>query len=269
MIATAQRIGALARLTFIDGIRRRALLGLFLLAVAVEIAGLFFFNFVPRDIGRVLVDYVVTIGWAAGMLYLLFHAVQVLSWGEDRRVIQTLLAHPISRTEYVLGVFCGLLGLLLVLNLLLALLGYGVLLAVKASVGASYFSYLGVAPYLLAWFGVLLVEMLLLAVIALFSGLVRGGFSVLLLTVAYYLICNGLNVAKEFVKDGSAISYQLLTALTFVFPDINRWDYKGLVVMLEGMPSFGALLFDVTYAALYCVLALALAAWVYRSRDIK
>jgi len=76
-------------------------------------------------------------------------------------------------------------------------------------------------------------------------------------------------VAKEFVKVGSTISYQLLSALTFLFPDVNRWDYKGLVVMLEGMPTYGSLLFDVTYAALYCVLALSLAAWVYRSRDIK
>ncbi len=269
MMAAFIRILALARLIFIDGVRRRALIGLFLLAVAVEIAGLFFFNFVPRDIGRVLVDYVVTIGWAAGMLFLLFHAVQVLSWGEDRRVIQTLLAHPISRTEYVLGVFCGLLGLLLVLNILLALLGYVVLLGVKAAVGATYFSYLGIMPYVLAWFGVLLVEVLLLAVIALFSGLVRGGLSVLLLTVAYYLICNGLSVAMEFVKGGSFISYQLLSALTFAFPDVNRWDYKGLVVMLEGMPSFGALLFDLIYVLLYCILALALAAQVYRNRDIK
>ncbi len=269
MMASLARIGALARLIFVDGLRRRALLGLFLLAVSVEIGGLFFFNFVPRDIGRVLVDYVVSIGWAAGLLYLLFHAVQVLSWGDDRRVIQTLLAHPMSRTEYVLGLFWGLLCLLLVLNAALGVLSYAVLLVVKNSVGVSYFSQLGLLEYLLAWLGVVLIEMMMLAVIALVSGLVRGGFSVLLLTVAYYLICNGLAVALDFVRSAGGLSYQLMVALSFCFPNFSRWDYKGLVVMLDGAPALAILAFDIAYALLYCVLVLALAARIYQRRDIK
>jgi ABC-type transport system involved in multi-copper enzyme maturation permease subunit len=263
------RILALGRLIFIDGLRRRALLGLFLLAVSVEVAGLFFFGFVPRDIGRVLVDYVVTIGWAAGMLFLLFHAVQVLAWGEDRRVIQTLLAHPISRQEYVVGLFSGLLGLLLLFNLILMALSYGVLTVIKGSVGPAYFSHLDVPAYLLAWLGVVFIEMMILSVIVLFSGLVRGGFSVLLLTVAYYLICNGLSVAREFMKGKVGFNDHLLTGLSFFFPRFDRWDYKGLVVMLDGLPSARMLSFDLVFGLLYAGLALVAAAQVYGRRDIK
>lgn len=263
------RILALARLIFIDGIRRRALLGLFCLALFVELAGLFFFSFVPRDIGRVLVDYVVTIGWASGMLFLLFHAVQVMSWGEDRRVIQMLLAHPISRSEYVVGVFAGLFGLLLALNGMLALVSYVVLVVIKGSVGPAFFSHLGVAEYVLAWSGAIFLQVMMLSVIALFSGLVRGGFSVLLLTVAYYLICNGLPAAMEFFKDGAAVSRHLLTALTFFFPNFDRWDYKGLVILLDGLPPVSTMLLDSLFVALYCVLALVLASKIYSTRDIK
>lgn len=268
-MSSFSRIIALARLIFTDGLRRRALLGLFLLALFVELSGLFFFSFVPRDIGRVLVDYVVTIGWAAGMLYLLFHAVQVMSWGEDRRVIQLLLAHPLSRTEYVVGVFAGLCALLLVLNSLLAVASYLVLLIIKGSVGPAFFEHLGVLEYLLAWCGAFYLQLMLLAAIALFSGLVRGSFSVLLLTVAYYLISNGLPAALEFFKEGTTFGRQLLTGLTFFFPNFDRWDYKGLVIVLDGLPPLSTLLLDISYVVLYCVLALALAARVYSSRDIK
>ncbi len=262
-------VTALCRLTFIDGIRRRALLGLVLLALFVELGGLFFFSFVPRDIGRVLVDYVVTIGWAAGTLFLLFHAVQVMSWGEDRRVIQLLLAHPLSRSEYVFGVFFGLCGLLLVLNVLLASVSYLVLLIIKNSVGPAFFEHLGLLEYLLAWGGAFFLQLMLLAVIALFSGLVRGGFSVLLLTVAYFLICNGLPAALEFFKGDSGFSSHLLTGLTFFFPNFDRWDYKGLVIVLDGLLPVTTLLLDTAYVILYCVLALTLAARIYSARDIK
>ena len=269
MMHSLTRIFALARLVFIDGVRRRALLGLFFLALFVELGGLFFFSFVPRDIGRVLVDYVVTIGWAAGMLYLLFHAVQVMSWGEDRRVIQTLLAHPLSRTEYVLGVFSGLFGLLLVLNGLMATVSYAVLVVVKSSVGPAFFEHLGVGEYLLAWCGAIFLQGMMLSVIALFSGLVRGGFSVLLLSVAYYLISNGLPAALEFFKDGAPVSRHLLTGLTFFFPNFDRWDYKGMVIVLDGLPPLQTLAFDTAFVVLYCALVLTLAAKVYSTRDIK
>ncbi len=269
MKATVGRISALALLIFKDGIRRRALLGLLILALFIELGGLFFFGFVPRDIGRVLSDYVVTIGWAAGVLYLLFHAVQVMSWGDDRRVIQLFLAHPLSRYEYVGGLFVGLFSLLLLLNAVLAGASFAVLVCIKFIVGKAFFAHLGLAEYLLAWCGAFCVQLALLSVIALFSGLVRGGFGVLLLTVAYYLICNGLPIARDFFSGTSVIGTYLLTALTFFFPDFSRWDYKGAIAVLGAFPPFSSLLFDFVFIAVYCLLTLILAARIYRSRDIK
>lgn len=268
MSHAVNRIFALTRLVFIDGLRRHAFLGLVVLSIALELGGLFLFGFVPRDIGRVLVDYVVTVGWVTGMTYLLFHAVQVMGWGEDRRVIQLLLSQPLSRSEYVTGVFFGLLSLLVVLNGVLGGVSYMVLVAIQTSAG-EYFSQLGIVEYLLAWGGVFAVEFMILSAIVVFSGLVRGGFSVLLLTIAYYLICNGVPVALEFFKGGASLMRNLLVGLTFFFPNFDRWDYKGLVVAVGKTPSAGSLLLDFGYMFLYCVLAIALASKIYGMRDIK
>lgn len=264
-----KRIFALARLVTLDGLRRHALIGLVALALGIELSGLFFFAFVPRDIGRVLTDFVVTIGWCAGMVFLLFHAVQVMSWGEDRRVIHTLLARPISRTEYVLGVFAGLLFLLFLLNVLLGVTGFAVLALIKYWVGEVFFSSLGVGKYLLAWAGVMSIQAMILSAIVLFSGMIRGGFTVLLVTLSYYLICNGLPVAIDFFKGDSVFTKKFLVALTLAFPNFSRFDYKGLIVALGKWPDLESLALNAAYVLLYCTLVLTLAAGIYNRRDLK
>lgn len=269
MKSALARIAALARLVVVDGLRRHALLGLLALVLGIELSGLFFFAFVPRDIGRVSTDFVVTVGWCAGMVFLFFHAVQVMSWGEDRRVIHTLLARPLSRTNYVLGVFAGLLFLLILLNGLLGCIGYGVLVLIKSWVGETYFSHLGLAEYLLAWLGVLSIEAMILAAIVLFSGMIRGGFTVLLVTLSYYLICTGLPVALEFFKGGSPLVRKMLVGLTLVFPNFSRLDYKGLIVAFDRWPATPSLLLNLVHVLLYCSLVLVLAAAVYNRRDLK
>ncbi|ACM21710.1 membrane protein, putative [Geotalea daltonii FRC-32] len=264
-----KRIFALSRLILVDGLRRNALLGLVLLALGIEVSGLFFFAFVPRDIGRVTTDFVVITGWCAGMLFLFFHAVQVMGWGEDRRVIHTLLAHPISRTEYVIGVFIGLLFLLLLLNVLLSLTGYGVLVLIKSWVGKAYFARLGGAEYVLSWCGVLSIEAMALSAIVLISGLIRGSFTVLLVTLSYYLICNGLPVAIEFFKGDSQLIRKLLIGLTMIFPNFSRFDYKGLIVAAGKWPPASTLSLNLAYVILYCALVLTFAAGIYNRRDLK
>ena len=52
-----KNIAGLARLIILDGLRRHALLGLLLLAIFAEGAGLLFYEFIPRDIGRASNDF--------------------------------------------------------------------------------------------------------------------------------------------------------------------------------------------------------------------
>lgn len=269
MIVSLLRIQALARLVIVDGLRRHALLGLVLMALGVEVSGLFFFAFVPRDIGLVSSDFVVSIGWCAGMVYLLFHAVGVMSWGEDRRVIHTLLARPVSRTEYVLGVFCGLFALLLLLNLLLGSIGYGVLLLIKSWVRESYFSQLSLGGYLLSWWGVLSIEAMILSVVVLVSGLIRGNFTVLLVTLSYYFISNGIPVALETLREGSTVVRQLLVGLTLVFPNMSRFDYKDMIAASGSWPETSTLAFNLIFVLVYSALVLVCASSVYGRRDLK
>ncbi|MDL2286529.1 hypothetical protein LJC24_03765 [Desulfococcaceae bacterium OttesenSCG-928-F15] len=263
-----KNIFALAALMTRYGLRNNVILGLVLVSFFLQACALFFFNFVPRDIGMVTSDYVVSIGWIGGMLFIFFHGVSALSWGENQRAIHTLLSTPISRTEYVFGMFAGLLFLLFLLNTLLALLGYGILLLAK-SIAGIYFIRIGIPEYLLAWWGVFSIEAMILSVLLLFSGLIRGTASVFTVTLSYYLICSGLPVAIEFLKQDNVFMRKFLEVLTLIFPNFSRFDYKGIIAVFGEWPSLQTLSINTAYTLLYVALILIFAAGVYGERDLK
>ena len=266
------RISALARIVLLDGLRRHALLGLIVLSIAAQAGAFLFFDFIPRDIGRASADFILSLAWLTGFIFLFFHGVQVIALDEERKVIYSLLARPLSRGEYVLGVFGGLAALLLLLNLLLGGLGFGALLLIKQMVPPTYFNQLNGPVYLLAWLGLLAMQLMLLAVILLFSGLVRGGFPVLLVSLAFYAICSGLPVVREAVSQRSGNEdglLSLLVGLTALFPDFDRLDFKNSIAATAPLPDLSLILINFGVVAAYTGLALWLAALVYQRRDLQ
>jgi len=275
MTGTIKRITALARLVLLDGLRRHALLGLIALSVAAQAGALLFFDFIPRDIGRASSDFILSLAWLSGFIFLFFHGVQVIALDEERKVIYSLLARPISRGEYVLGIFLGLAGLLLLLNLLLCGLGFGALLVIKQLVQPVYFSQFSTLSYLLAWFGLVAMELMLLAAILLFSGLVRGSFPVLLISLSFYAICSGLPVVREAASQRAAREGaqpaldNILRCLTAVFPDFDRLDFKNMVASSASLPDLSLILVNFGLTISYVGLFLWLACFVYQRRDLQ
>ena len=275
MPGTLKRIAALAHLVLLDGLRRHALLGLIVLSVAAQTGALLFFDFIPRDIGRASSDFILSLAWLSGCIFLFFHGVQVIDLDEERKVIYSLLARPISRGEYVLGIFSGLAALLLLLNLLLCGLGFGTLLIVKQLVPTVYFSQFNILPYLLAWFGLVAMELMLLSVILLFSGLVRGSFPVLLISLSFYAICSGLPVVREAVSQQAARTEGLtglttmLSWMTAVFPDFDRLDFKNMIASTAPLPDLSLMLISFGLTLSYLGIFLWLACLVYQRRDLQ
>lgn len=272
---SVHRIISLARIIFLDGLRRHALAGLILLALAAEASGMLFMDFFGHDVGRASSDFLFSVMWMAGLLFLLFHAVQAIAWDEEHGAIYALLSRPISRSEYVLGVFTGLMALLVCLNVLLGIMAYGTLLWIKHGLEMIYFPAFSTSYFLLAWVGMVMMQGVMLAAIMLFSGMVRGGFPVLLLTAAYYGICSGLPVVRASVmqqlahgRDVGALNH-LLQALTAFFPDFGRLDFKDYVVSMTRITEINTILIHFAVAALYIALAVAFACRLYERRDLQ
>ncbi|MDX8390764.1 MAG: hypothetical protein R8M38_09775 [Mariprofundaceae bacterium] len=262
------RIWALAHIVILDGIRRHAIVGLFLLALLAELSGLLFMDFFGHDIGRASSDFLFSVMWLVGLIFLFFHAVQLIAWDEEKGVIYALLSRPVSRAEYVIGTFTGLTVLLTALLALLAIVALITLFTIQGSVDQVYFPILSLSHFILAWFGMLLMLLMLLAVIILFSGMMRGGFPVLLLSASYYLICSGLPVVREMMRQ-SAEESVFLVVLGAVFPDFSRLDFKDMVVSKLLSMDLNMIALHCTVTVLYVVLAVYLACILYDRRDLQ
>ncbi|KJS01774.1 MAG: hypothetical protein VR65_07580 [Desulfobulbaceae bacterium BRH_c16a] len=274
MLDPFRRIVALARLIVLDGLRRHALIGLVLFALAGTIGGLLFFDFIPRDISRASNDFLFSITWLTGFIFLLFHGVPVMAWDAERGSLHTFLSRPVSRSEYALALYFGLVVLLLMLNVILGALGWGVLNIIKGSVGEASFENLSLPFFLLAAAGLLWIQMMILAIILLFSSAVRGSFPVLLLTLCYYFICNGLPVVRESFQQNFTVGSDqtfafLLKWSTMIFPDLSWLDFKTLAVSSDHIPFSSQLALPFIQATLYITIVLWLSCSIYKRRDLQ
>jgi len=274
MINCFYRILSLGQLIAIDGLKRHALIGLIIFALAGEASGLVFFNFIPRDIGRATNDFLFSIAWVTGFIFLLFHGVKAIAWDSERQIVHTFLARPISRTEYIIGIFIGLAILLFLLNILLATIGWIILNFVKNSVDPSYFQHLSFSFFLLTTVGLYYIQLMILSVILFFSGAIRGSFPVLLLTLAYYLICNGLPVVREAVmleSEGNSQSgfYGILKWLTAIFPDFSMLDFKTYVISENLSWTMTDCILVFGQSTIYIIILLWFATILYQLRDLK
>jgi len=154
--------------------------------------------------------------------------------------------------------------------------GWGVLKFVRASVDtASYFQHLSFPMFLLAGFGLYWIQLMILAVILLFSSAVRGSFPVLLLTLCFYFICFGLPVVREAIKqkiergENSRSVDILLQGLTVLFPDFSWLDFKTLVASNEPSPETLQILNPFLLSFLYIAIVLWLACSIYKRRDLQ
>jgi len=268
------RIIALAHITFLNGLRRNAVWGLCLFALVFEICGIFFMDFFGRDLGRAISDFQFSIMWTGGMLFILFYAVQALAWDDDHRAIDSILARPISRTEYVLGSMVGLSLLLICFELLLAALAMGEMMWIKPEIGKVYFPIFSISHFIIAWLGLQTILLTHLAIVVLISSAIRGAFPVMLITLAYSLICSGLPVVRESIRQQTDHATQgldhILASMSMLFPDFGALDLKNAVLSTQsiesmiGMPvwaPFGLI-------SVYSAIVLLLACIIYERRDI-
>jgi len=268
------RIRALAYITFLNGLRRNAVWGLCLFALLFEICGIFFMDFFGRDLGRAISDFQFSIMWAAGMLFILFYAVQALAWDDDHRSIDSILARPISRTEYVLGSMAGLSLLLLCFELLLAAMALGEIIWVKPMMKATYFPVFSIHHFIVAWLALQAILLSHLAIVILISAAIRGAFPVMLITLAYSLICSGLPVVRESIRQQAETSAHgldhILQGMSMFFPDFGVLDLKDSVLNLQSIESVIGIPVWVPFGliSVYVAIVLLLSCLIYERRDI-
>jgi len=259
-------------ITFKEGIRNRAVYGISLLALLLFGANFLVAGMMPRNVGKVAVDFALSTISLSGILLVLFIGINLLAKDIDRRTIYMVLARPISRSQYIIGKFFGMCLLIIVTIGLLSILAALSIGSLKA-LYPNYFERFSWSMILLA----VLFEMLMLIVLSalsfLFASFTSTSFITLVLTVITYIIGQSLADVKALVESPQAVGITVspLTVKTvqtayYVFPNLSLFDIKLQAAHGLALP-FSLVLWTLSYGVIYGTLAIVLASLIFRKKE--
>jgi ABC-type transport system involved in multi-copper enzyme maturation permease subunit len=207
-----------------------------------------------------------------GLFIAVFIGIGLVSKEVEKKSVFGLLSKPLSRTQFILGKYAGLVMTLAVNLGVMTLAYYAVLwyMNVTASAGArAVWPSPAMDPRLLIAIGLIFAELMLVTALALFFSTFSSPLLATLLTF-------GLWVAGHFNADlrnfetvvNSPIAIAIARGLYYVLPNLAPFDVKAEIVY--GMPvSMRTVAYTLVYAAIYISLLLTAAVAIFRRRDFK
>jgi len=264
-------IASLAYITFKEGIRSRALFGIFILAVLMFAATVALTSLFMRDLMKVAADLSLSTISFAGLLMVIFIGTNLLAKDIEKRTIYMVISRPLSRSQYIVGKYLGLCGLVLASVLFLGIVSS---LPVYLSVinytnPVTVFSW---KIYCLAIFFIALKLALISSVVVFFSAITSTSFISLVLTIATYIIGSTNEVVKGIMETkpkGEELSGLLGGVIKFVyyvFPNLSAFDLKLQASHGLAIPE-GYLLWVTLYGIIYIAVMIAAAALIMERRE--
>jgi ABC-type transport system involved in multi-copper enzyme maturation permease subunit len=265
-------IASIALNVFKESVRDKVLYNLVLFAVLLIGASYLLGQLTAGQDMKIIKD----LGLSATSIFGLFIAVFIgigLVWKEvERRSVYSLLAKPITRVDFILGKYVGLILTLLVNLAVMAVALYVVLGAMTLLGPPSLVAALDAPPFdprLLLAIGLIFVELALVTAVALFFSTFSSPILSAAFTFGLYVVGHFNADLKHFeqVVDSRAAAW-LARALYYLLPNLAPFDIKALVV--HGQPiSAGYVLMTVSYGVVYIAFVLLAAALVFARRDFK
>lgn len=253
------KIAALALNTFRESIRDRIFYSLLAFAVIMLAFSLVLGNLTIGDEIKIIKDFGLASISLFGVLIAIFVGINLVYKEMEKRTIYTILSHPISRSQFILGKYFGL----------------SLTLIVEVSVMTVFLFALcwfkqGKIPWELfkAIFPILIELQLVLAIALLFSTFVSPFLSGLF-TLGFYAIGHltqdfknlSMNSDNPFMEKISIILY-------YIFPNLESLNFKSRVV--HSIPlQWGEFFLSLVYGVLYSLFLLLLALFIFNRRDIR
>ena len=207
-----------------------------------------------------------------GLFIAVFIGIGLVSKEVEKKSVFGLLSKPLSRTQFILGKYAGLVMTLAVNLGVMTIAYYAMLYYIHATTlpGArAAWPSPAMDPRLLLAIGLIFAELMLVTALALFFSTFSSPLLATLLTA-------GLWVAGHFNADlrnfENVVDNPVVIAIArgayYVLPNLAPFDVKAEVVY--GMPvATRAVGFTLLYALIYITLLLTAAVTIFRRRDFK
>lgn len=253
---------AIAGNTLREALRERLLYNLVFFAIAVTAASLTVSRLTLGEQFRIIADVSTSSTQVFGLLISVFLGVSLVAREIDRRTCYALLARPVSRTDFVVGKFLGLLGTA------------GLNLAVMAAVSAfALVVYSGDTSFVgggfFAAFGLMLAQFAIAVALA----VLFASFTTPTLATIFTLsaLASGFLFAEVrgfWLTSAQVELKQLVLVLDVLLPNMGLLDAKEALTYGDPV-SWGSALLRAGYGAGYAGVIVVIAAVIFSRRDIR
>lgn len=265
-------IARIAVSVFRESVRDKVFYNLVLFALILVAASLLLGQLTAGQEVKIIKDLGLAATAVFGLFIAIFVGIGLVSKEVERRSIYSLLAKPITRTQLLLGKYCGLL-LTLFINIVVMTSALFVVLAVMNAMSSpearAAWDAPALDPALLKAIGLIFVELMVVTAIALFFSTFSSPLLSAALTFGLYVIGHFNADLRNFehIIDSTAITWLARTAY-FLLPNLSPFDVKAQVVHAQPV-AWGYLGLTVTYAVAYVAATLTAASWIFGRRDFK
>lgn len=257
-----KRILVIAQNTFQEMVREKFFLVVIFGSVALILLSLLLGSLSFDEKKRILADLGFAAIQVAALCLALFQGAYIIQKEVEKQTCLVLLAKPISRAQFILGKWLGLLFLLSVVHFALGTVLY--FLMTDFNLSASDFN---LSQYIFISLSLWLQTLLLSSLVLLFSLLVRPLFS-LLFGFSIYLLGHWLNDLKFFAQKSEDETMVLLSKIIHeVVPQLYRFNWKSYYYLQQNFQSTDVLLMTV-YLAVWTAFCLLLASITFKGKDI-
>jgi ABC-type transport system involved in multi-copper enzyme maturation permease subunit len=255
----SMRVLAIASNTMREAIRSRVLYTLLFFAVVLIGTGVLLSTLTYVEGQRILQS----VGFAAIRLFgasiAIFVGIGLIHREVERRTIYTILSKPLSRAEFLLGKY---LGLVATIWLQVAIMGVAFAL-VSLLAGAPLTTQIGIA------LGLVAVELALVVAFATVFSAFTTPMLAALFTTGIYAIGHLTRDLRDFGAQSESEAVRFASqAMYRILPDLEGFNYTTQALHALPIPPT-EVLFALLYAAGYTVVLLLMGIMVFERRDFK
>ena len=250
-------IGVIALNTFLENLRDKILYILLLFSALLMAASIFLGALTIAEQYKIVTDMGLAAINLIGVIIAIFVGIGLVTKEIERRTIYTIMARPVSRTQFVLGKYFGLAATLTV-NVLVM---FAVLLLTLWWLHAPMpFSLFQAA-------GLIFVELLVITALAMLFSTFSSATVSASLTLGLYVIGHLTQDLKGIAeKSHNEFITALMTGMYYLFPNLELLNIKGTAA--AGVPvSLTYQAWATGYGLLYAGLLLAVSCVIFQRRD--
>lgn len=265
------RILSLAFLTFKEGVRDRALLGIGLFCLIIMGSSLVVVSLFMRELHKVAVDMNLSLITFAGLMMTFFLSINLMAKDIDKHTIYSVLSKPFSRTEYIFGKFIGIMLLMMAAFCILTLCSTMTIYAIKLQFADWFkgFQWAGVYKAILSEF---LMMGILNAMVVFFSTITSSSFITLLFSLSTYIAGQTIEEVVMYLKTNPDIMMTetiktIINISQYILPNLSAFDLKiqAAHALPIAWPYFAGI---AAYALVYCSVLLTASSMIFGKREL-